>query len=59
MEREIDQYRLCCGSLLEAKVVDGRVVLVCMACGSHWERTTDKTLRISDNGRQNARVQNE
>lgn len=59
MEQEIDQYRLCCGNLLEAKIVDGRVVLVCMACGSQWERAKDNTLRISDNGRQDARVQNE
>jgi len=59
MNREIDQYRLCCGNLLEAKVENGRVVLVCMACGSRWERAADKTLHTSDNGKVEARNQRE
>lgn len=36
-----DQNQLCCGSLCEAVVVDGIVVLQCLACGMTWEKRTD------------------
>jgi|GEM_PF-1974062 len=45
-----DQYRLCCGFLLEADLVDGRIVLRCLRCGRRWERMTNRTLRETDAG---------
>lgn len=34
-----DQNRLCCGHLLEAVVVDGEVLLKCLACSRLWGRS--------------------
>lgn len=50
MGNEADQYRLCCGGLLEADVVDGRVVLRCLKCGTLWFRQADGTLGKEDSG---------
>ena len=44
MGQEVDQYRLCCGSLLEAELVNGRIVLRCLACGIVWQRCPDGAL---------------
>ena len=45
---EIDQYRLCCGGLLEAEIVQGAVILRCLSCGTVWRRLADDTLTPSD-----------
>ena len=44
MKQEFDQYRLCCGGLLEGEMVDGQVVLRCLSCGLAWHRQTDGAL---------------
>ncbi len=41
MGKEVDQDRLCCGSLLEAELVDGRILLRCLSCGTMWSRQVD------------------
>ena len=41
LSKSFDQNQLCCGSLCEAIVVDGFVVLRCLACGLSWEKTSD------------------
>ena len=37
-QTEVDQCRLCCGSVLYAEIIDGTVVLECFACGQRWRR---------------------
>lgn len=36
---KFDQDRLCCGHLLEAEVVEGEVLLRCLACSTLWARS--------------------
>lgn len=45
-----DQYRLCCGGLLEAELVNGRVLLNCLTCGTIWQRQNDGILGVSHHG---------
>ncbi|RME41953.1 MAG: hypothetical protein D6788_00080 [Planctomycetota bacterium] len=35
---KIDPYRLCCGSLLEGELHNGKVMLRCLRCGQYWTR---------------------
>ncbi len=46
MRNDEDQDRLCCGSLLEAERVDGRIMLRCLSCGLLWSRMEDGKLGI-------------
>jgi len=44
LDKEFDQYRLCCGSLCEAELVGGQVILNCLVCGTRWAEKSDGTL---------------
>ncbi len=46
--QDVDQYRLCCGGLLEAEIGNGPVVLRCLTCGQRWERGPDGTLTTAN-----------
>lgn len=43
LTEKFNQNQLCCGSLCEAIMVDGAVILRCLACGMSWEKRVDGT----------------
>lgn len=47
-KNEVDPNRICCNGLFEAELVEGRVVLECLSCGSLWFRQADGTLAVDD-----------
>lgn len=34
-------FAICCGSLYDADLIGGEIVLSCITCGSRWERQAD------------------